>query len=306
MKKRAAYAALNVCNMSGFDEHKLYNKGITEKSAEMIRSFLPQNEKNTEIRVFESIDSTSTYSKLYIDELMSSENEHSLVLAYEQTAGRGRQGKTFSSKKNNGIYMTLGIGVHRKMEDFLFITSACAVALVRGLNKLYAEAGYVPEEPPKIKWVNDIWQGDKKICGILTEAVNNYSEGIIEYAVIGIGINIGTDINRLPEELRAIAGSIGLSISDREHIAASIASEIFSVAERLKADKSIANELIKEYRKESMIIGRCVNWSTAGVLNEGIAVDINNEGNLLVETDTGIVKLNSGLVSVRPKKAEGK
>lgn len=290
--------------MNGFDEQKLYNTGITEKTAQKIRSFLPKDEQNTEIRVFETIDSTSTYSKKYIDELMHSENEHSIVLAYEQTAGRGRQGKSFSSEKNNGIYMTLSIGVHRKIEDFIFITSACAVALVRVLNRLYVESGKIPEEPPKIKWVNDIWQGDKKVCGILTEAVNDYSKGNIEYAIIGIGVNIGTDVDRLPEELKNIAGSIGLSISDREYIAANIASEVFSVAEELKNDKSIAERLIKEYREESMIIGRNISWSLDGIMCEGIAIDINNEGNLIVKTDTGIIKLNSGLVSVRPKQCE--
>ncbi|MDO4438693.1 MAG: biotin--[acetyl-CoA-carboxylase] ligase [Eubacteriales bacterium] len=289
--------------MNKFNEQKLYNNTeATINSAKKIRSFLPEEEKNTEIRVFETIDSTSTYSKLYIDELMKAENEHSIVIAYEQTAGRGRQGKTFSSEKNNGIYMTLSLGVHRKMEDFLFITSACAVALVRVLKRLYLEAGIIPQESPKIKWVNDIWQGDKKVCGILTEAVNDYSKATIEYAIIGIGLNIGTDTDRLPEEVRGIAGSIGLSISDRDYIVAKLAQEVFSIAEALKADKNIAEELIKEYREESMIIGRDINWTSSGTMYEGVAVDINNEGNLLVKTDEGIIKLNSGLVSVRPKK----
>ena len=243
------------------------------------------------VEVLPTVDSTNTYAKAL---LKTQKIERGLIVALEQTAGRGRQGKSFSSVRGNGIYMTLIFSMHKKAEDCLFLTSAAAVAVARALEQCSSEQ-------PRIKWVNDVWIGEKKVCGILTEAVAERTSpaGFVDYAVVGIGINIDADLQKMPEAVQEVAGAVhGLHAAPAE-LAAEIAVELASLLPRLHEEA-----LLEEYRRRSMIIGRDVYWETAGVRYEGRAADIQKDGNLVVDTASGRMVLNSGLVSIRPLEKE--
>lgn len=245
------------------------------------------------VEVLQTVDSTNNYAKT----LLKTKNiERGLIVALEQTAGRGRQGKSFSSARGNGIFMTLIFGLHKPAQDCLFLTSAAAVAVARALE-CYSD------EAPKIKWVNDVWIGDKKVCGILTEAVaeRNSPQGFLDYAVVGIGINIESDLHKMPQAVQQVAGAVRHVHAAPAAIAAKVAVELWSLIPRLHEEA-----LLEEYRRRSMIIGRDVYWETAGLRYEGRAVDIQKDGNLVVETAEGRMVLNSGLVSIRPLKTEKK
>lgn len=266
------------------------NETETEKkTAEEIRAALSEENKDMEVIALDTVDSTNTYAK---ERLKEHPMEKALIAAGEQTAGRGRRGKSFSSVRGNGIYMTLVYGVHEPAQSFLFITSAVAVAVARVLERM-------SDEKPMIKWVNDIWSGDRKICGILTEAVSAPGSRLLDYCVIGIGININADLAKMPEVVQEVAGTVRSLHGTNEQLIAAVADEVLRVAGQLDDDA-----LHEEYRRRSMIIGREIYWENRGERREGRAVDINRSGNLLVETADGIEVLNSGLVSVRPSRKE--
>lgn len=238
-----------------------------------------------------SVDSTNSFAKRYLKEnsLPSEKDGRLLVFADEQTAGRGRTGKSFSSLKGNGLYMTLVLPVGRRPEETLLITPAAAVAVWEVL----AEAGCLELG---IKWVNDILDRDlKKVCGILVEAVTDPESRIMTHAVIGVGINAGTDVDLLPENLKEIAGCVTVSYS-REELAKRTAEQI---TDRVYAVFGSGKEKVLSLYEEHMILnGRDVSWEEDGRMFSGTVQGITPLAHLLVRTEEGIKELDSGMVSI--------
>ncbi len=241
---------------------------------------------------FEETDSTNNYAKRLIEEHRQTGDVLpgcTVISADRQTLGRGRSGKSFASPSGKSIYMTIILKVDEAADRCMLLTPAAAVGTLKALE----EAG---SEHLGIKWVNDLFLGERKVCGILTEAIFSKDGSRIEYAVIGIGINIDLDLEALPKELKGIAGSIsGLSLSK--------ADMVMSVAEhvRKEAMASISGDLdfMHLYRERSVLIGREVYWDAADGRHTGLVSDINDKGNLIVNENGNIVTLMSGEVSVR-------
>lgn len=144
------------------------------------------------------VTSTNTILKQRAE---NGEKEGLLLVASEQTAGRGRLGRSFSSKKGTGIYFSLLLRPNLKITDSLLITTCAAVAVAQAIEE-------VSGKKTSIKWVNDIYMSDRKVAGILTEASFDVQKNALSYAVLGIGINICFSENAIPEELIGIAGSV--------------------------------------------------------------------------------------------------
>ena len=242
------------------------------------------------IFVFDEIDSTQNFGKKLAVE---GKLNRALVTADSQTAGRGRYGKSFYSPGSTGIYMSLVIRVDRDIKDFISITFATAVAVARVIERH-------SDLKPMIKWVNDIWIDDKKAAGILTEAVTDFESGMLSYVIIGIGMNLTTEA--YPDDLKDIACSIEDMDISRNRLIAEIAGEVFKVSELLLSSEEGKGELLSEYKKRSLVLGKNIYWNRGGVKYTGKAVDINDEGNLVVDTEEGTCILNSGEISVRPDK----
>ena len=113
--------------------------------------------KNKKIEYFEEISSTNTILK---ERAVKGEPENTIIVAEYQTAGRGRLGKTFFSPRGCGVYLSYLIKPDIQAQDAVYITVAAAVAMVRALNKVLGIK-------TQVKWVNDIYYCDKKLCGIL-------------------------------------------------------------------------------------------------------------------------------------------
>lgn len=157
-----------------------------------------------------------------------------VLFAERQRAGRGRQGRSFYSE--DGLYMSIlfpSLG-----EEAVFLTHIAAVAVAEGIRE-------VTGREPRIKWVNDIYLDDKKVCGILTESV--LREGKRAY-ILGIGINVGTPKGILPSEL---LGKIAYFEGDKEAIAAAILRGIFHRIERYDLPR-----LREEYAALSFLAGK--------------------------------------------------
>ncbi|MGN0524457.1 biotin--[acetyl-CoA-carboxylase] ligase, partial [Eubacterium sp.] len=134
------------------------------------------------VEYYKTLDSTNNVAKRIIAE---GEDDVLLVVGEEQTAGRGRQGKSFYSPGGTGIYMSLVVHPMTELQNAVTATTAAAVAVCRAIESL-------TDKKPMIKWVNDVYLDGKKICGILTEAVTDFETQTVSSIIIGIGINLTT------------------------------------------------------------------------------------------------------------------
>lgn len=238
---------------------------------------------------FDTIDSTNNEAKRRIASGETGGTE--LIRAQAQTMGRGRQGKSFFSPKDTGIYMTVTIPLDCPIASQVTMTTRTAVAVAASLEELFHIV-------PSIKWVNDIYVDGLKCCGILCEAVNDYDTGLMKYAVIGVGINLST--KDWPEELRGIAGSIGAGLFDADEVSMKIAEKIVESFADLEN-----RQYLEYYRSHSNVIGRQVTFTENGQTFEGFAKDIDENGGLIVDvkTDSGeaVRVLNSGEITLRSK-----
>ena len=252
-------------------------------SEEGIRLHL--NNKQGDIFVFNKTASTNLEAKkLGIEGYKNG----TIVVADEQIQGRGRFGRTFISPKGKGIYLSLIVKpLNMNIEEVSFSTILTVVGVMRALKKF-------TDQKIKIKWVNDLYVGTKKISGILTELVSDIESGNVDFIVVGIGININAKESDFPRDLRKIATSINVGNFTRNEIIAEITNEVLNVFENFNK-----TDIIEEYKKNQLLIGKIISYEKDGLIKTGIAKDISSEGCLVVEVDKKIEKLNSGEVSVQ-------
>lgn len=239
--------------------------------------------RNVEVLCFDSIDSTSTYAKKLV---ASGEKRDIIVAAAEQTAGRGRSGKSFYSPVGTGVYFSCVMHPGISLSDATSVTAFAAVAVCEVLETLCVVR-------PVIKWVNDIFVNGKKVCGILTEAVTDFESGNIDAVIIGIGINLNT--KEFPQEIKDIAGSVGCRVN-RSLIIAEIADRLYK-----KCPHFASKDFMQEYKNRSAVIGKKISFTKNGTDYIGIATDITNNGELVVDVANGPMLLSSGEISINPK-----
>ncbi len=192
------------------------------------------------------------------------------LLAEEQTNGKGRLGRSFYSPAGTGIYMSILLRPDCEGADVVLVTTATAVAVCRALSRVLGIE-------PSIKWVNDVYLGDKKACGILTEAISDMEMGKIDSVVVGIGINYRTE--EFPEELKSRAGSVGNGRQiPRNRVVAAVLEKFWEIYDHLSE-----RGFMEEYRRRSNVIGKEVRFLEREKWYEGIAVDLDRDGGLVVE-----------------------
>ena len=250
---------------------------------------LPESRRDS-VRVFASIDSTNTYLKR---EAMSGAPDGLCAVANEQTAGRGRVGRSFLSAPDCGVYLSMLVRPSCAAAECATLTSHAAVAVCRAIRK-------VSGAQPGIKWTNDILLGGRKICGILTELSLEGESGAVDSVVIGIGINVNNGPESFPPELRAIAGSIrsftGVSV-DRSALAAAVITELDEMLEQWKRDPRV---YLEAYRDLCLTTGKEVRVLRGDQERIGFAEAIMDDFALLVRYPDGTEEaLTGGEVSVR-------
>lgn len=211
-----------------------------------------------------------------------------MLFAQEQTAGRGRMGRSFFSPQN-GIYMSLLLRPHTPPQRTLFFTTSAAVAVCRAVERM-------TELKAQIKWVNDVYIGPRKVCGILVES--SIANGLTDWAVIGIGVNVTPPEGGFPAEIsdRACALFAEGECHDGfiNRMAAALAEELYAV---LKEEHS---KVAAEYRGRSMAIGMEVTAVDGGRERRCTVIDVDDEAALLVRLPDGSEeKLYSGEVRIR-------
>ena len=236
-----------------------------------------------EVELLETVDSTNLYLKRKSDI-----NHDLLVVAKTQTAGKGRHGKSFYSDEN-GIYMSLLLNKTIDANDVYLLTVSAAVAVAEVLNSLY-------KIDAKIKWVNDVYCGNKKLCGILCEGVLN-SEGCYERSIIGIGINVFNA--SFPAEISDIATSlenfVDASMIDKNQIISRVVNKLFDLI-----FNSTPTQIVERYKSVSLMIGRDITVLSADGNYQAKVLDIDQTAQLVIQKENGeILSLNSGEISVK-------
>lgn len=273
---------------------------------------------NCHIKCFKEIDSTNTYAKRVLAECGNLRNadgsltpagekyNRSIFVAEKQTAGRGRMGRTFVSPDKTGIYISVVYAPAGGIKDPARITVCTAVAVCRTLKKLYGGCGVQPQ----IKWINDIFAGGKKICGILAEGVANFESGMIESAVIGIGINVKSS-SAFSGKLADIAGSLEEVMKDsknaqvsRVRLAAEVAGQVFSILEEDAESAASHARIISEYKEASFLLGQkitvfpLIGYDKSSY--KAVATDIDENAGLVVTLADGTTRtLQTGEVSLK-------
>ena len=232
------------------------------------------------------IDSTNNRGK----ELALSGAAHgTVIIADSQSAGRGRFGRKFHSPEGSGAYLSIILRPNFGAEKAVMITSMAAVAVARAMEA-------AADVEAKIKWVNDVYIGSKKACGILCEAGLDFESGQMQYVVAGIGVNVG--FIDFPEEIREIATSVsnecGVKVS-RNRFIAELLNEINALYPQVES-----GAFIEESKKRSNVIGRDVMVLRGDEKYPARAVDIDENGSLVVVTENGEKQaLHSGEISLR-------
>lgn len=242
------------------------------------------------IFVCKTVDSTNQIAKKMA---LEGAPHASVILAEEQTDGRGRLGRSFYSPEGSGIYLSILLRPERTKETAILTTTAAAVAVCRALAKELKICA-------QIKWVNDIFIGKRKICGILTEAVSDFETGTIEALILGIGINVRENEKGFPGEIRNSAGTLakstGLAHISRNRLAASVIDEVLSINQHLDP-----GNFLKEYKSKCFILGKNITVYRGAEQYKAKAIDIGEKGELIVKKQDGTFSvLNSGEISIRP------
>ena len=178
------------------------------------------------------------------------------ITADEQTAGRGRQGRSWATPPGTAIAASL---VLTEFDDLLPLRAGLAVADVAGEGAL-------------VKWPNDVWIDGRKIAGILAE-----SRSEPRWAVLGIGVNVAVDVDALPPDAAAVAGSLGKSAEDVEPTLSALLSALET---RLAQDR---DEALNDLRRRDALRGEPVRWQDG----EGTGAGIDDSGALLVTLPNG-------------------
>lgn len=224
---------------------------------------------------FQEIDSTNNYARQLA---AKGYPEGTLVIAERQTAGRGRRGRQWHSEPAQGIFMSLILRPSLPVKELSRITMFIAVAIVETLNEVGIKSG--------IKWPNDVLINGRKIAGILTEAVTDMDG--IEYIVTGIGLNVNIPIKDFPEEFRSIGTSVREEtgrVVPRVELLQLLLLQLENRYQQLISGGF--SEILEKVRSLSLVIGHDIKIDSVNGISNGRAIDIDNNGFLMVRDAMG-------------------
>lgn len=303
--RASIWKAVKSLQKQGYAIEAVTNRGYALKrspdllSAAYIEQELRAKGINLKVKVERKVDSTNNVLKQYIAE---GEKEDMVLLAEEQSAGRGRRGRSFYSPQGTGLYMSLLLHPDVTAEEGTMLTTLTAAAAAKAVEKVSGTEAL-------IKWVNDVWIRGKKISGILTEGSTSIEEGKLEYVIVGIGINIYEPAEGFPEEIQGIAGAVFTSHIQKENLRNRLASEFiknFMEYYQMLPDKNY----LEEYRKRCFVIGKKVQIITPfgePYRKEGepdrtnaVVLGVDDACHLHVQYEDGVTEfLSNGEISIK-------
>ncbi len=261
-------------------------------SAEGIKTYLDITYSQLQPEVRSIVTSTNTLAK---EQAKAGIAEGYVLLADAQTGGRGRLGRSFFSPSQTGLYMSIVLRPAQwTAQQTTRLTTIAAAAVSEAIETVTGQ--HAP-----IKWVNDIFVDNKKVCGILTEASFGAQDGFTEYAIVGIGVNVYTPEDGFPTELQAIAGAVWntLQANGKNRLAAEILNRFMRYYTSL-CNNDTSTDYIQAYRKRSLVLGKEIRVLHGDTSRMAVALDIDDDCHLLVEYEDGTREtLSSGEISIR-------
>ncbi len=293
VSRNSVWKAIDRLRQDGYQIEAATNRGYL-LTASPDRVAVPEIERwlrartiGARMELHDQLDSTNNRAKA----LAASGAPHGyLVIAESQSGGKGRMGRSFFSPEHSGVYITYVLRPKMLAERAVMITSMAAVAVARAIET-------VADVDVKIKWVNDLYINERKVCGILCEAGMDFESGQLEYAVLGIGVNVAR--MDFPPELQDIATSIGNACGEdvsRSRLIAEISNQLEALYGQLDSCAFMA-----ESRARSNVIGRDVVVMRGDDRYVAHAVDIDDQGRLVIETPAGVRRVGSGEISLKLK-----
>lgn len=293
ISRSAVWKTVKTLKNKGYNIKAVTNKGyiLDENSnilsAQSIEKYI--QDKRIKVIYNDCVTSTNTVLKQMAE---NGEKEGLLLVAGEQTDGKGRLGRSFHSQKNTGVYFSLLLKPELTPSDSLLITTCAAVAVAKAINEI---AG----KDAQIKWVNDIYINDKKVCGILTQAAFDIERNKLSFAILGIGINIFFPNGSIPDEIKNIAGSV----FDSNNIPTDAVSKIVARTIDIfmsEYDKITEKNFLDYYKEHSYLDGKEIKVIKPQSTKSAIALGINDNFSLNVKYENGdIEQLFSGEVSTK-------
>lgn len=312
--RAAIWKAVRTLQSEGYNITGVNNKGYTLTSSPDVLSqaFIEDKLKEAgfDIPVITKsiVDSTNTQLKLMAG---NGETRDIIMISEEQTAGKGRRGRSFFSPKNTGIYLSFLLHPNVPVYEAPVLTTMAATAEAIAIDNVLKQFD-ASDSSAHIKWVNDIYMHGKKVSGILTEASTSIEDNSLEYAVLGIGINLYEPDDGFPEEIKNVAGSIFTDNLQRENLRNIMASELIINFLKLYHDGNSENtgklsrSYITEYKKRSIVLGKEVTLLTpnhepiSGNHSTATVIDINDDCHLLLRYNDGTESyISGGEISVR-------
>lgn len=242
------------------------------------------------LQLFDEIPSTNALAK---ELAHAGAPEGTVLIADRQSAGRGRLGRSFLSPGDMGLYLSLILRPNCPPQELMHLTCATAVAVCNGMESAF---GFRPE----IKWTNDLVYRSKKLGGILTELSVNPKTSLVDFAVVGIGINCRQKPQDFDPSIRDMACSL-LTVTgepgDRNTLAGHVIRALDSMNQTLLTEKET---ILNRYRADCITLGQEISIVRGDAVFHGKALNLDSEGGLIVRLDNGEMQtVSSGEVSIR-------
>lgn len=294
VSRAAVWKVIKSLKNEGYDILSVSNKGYALSketdilSSKIIKDNMPKYRDKFNFVIYKTVESTNIVAR---GMAMNGADSGTVVIAEEQTSGYGRNGKSFFSPYGTGIYMSIILNLKKEKKIFnsSFITTAAAMAVSKSIEE-------ISNENTQIKWVNDVFINGKKVCGILTEGAFSFEDGKLDYAVIGIGINVNFPKNGFPEEINNIAVSINKMQNNKDIRNILIA----KILERMYEYYFNNVAFYDEYKKRSFLIGKKVSLNIDNEEHIVKVLDIDKTFALVAEFQDGkIDRIVSGSINHR-------
>lgn len=281
VSRAAVWKAVSALREDGYTIDAATNKGYRLSpdsdilSPQGIRRFLKPEYRDLDLTVLPTAPSTNA---LVREKANQGCPEGCIIIACEQTAGRGRYGRQFFSPVDSGVYLSLLLRpTAYSPQQATCLTAAAAAAMCQAIEE-------VTGQQPGIKWVNDIFLHGKKVCGILTEAAVGLETGALDYMVLGAGVNLYPPVKGFPEEIQPIAGSV-LERSCPEaknRLVGEFLNRFWDFYTHPEC-----RTYLEDYRSRSLAIGQNVTVLSAGRAVSAYAYGIDDDFRLLVRYENG-------------------
>lgn len=285
VSRNAVWKAIGALKQEGYAIESSTNRGYRlaedcdRLSAAAIKAAL--SDPAVPVYAVSSVDSTNEEARR---RLSQSSESCFVVVAEEQTAGRGRRGRAFYSPRDTGLYLTLAMAPDTTVAQLTGVTAYAAVCTARAIREVCGKQ-------PRIKWVNDLFLDGRKIGGILTEAISDVETGQVSHLMIGVGVNLRA--GTVPDELSGVMGFVDADGGAKNRLAAAIVNGL------LRYDPADTG-FMEDYRRWSMVLGRGVTYEQNDQTRVGVATAIDDHGALEIRhPDGSVAHLRSGEITLR-------